>query len=96
MCFYFIFTYKLRIGPQAYDRIKSKRSKIAADVLLHVKSFFATPKYKDQPKNIKAYVKWALKPDGPAFYLVPTPEGLSGKRYDENYIVCIAILSRNR
>ncbi|KAF8256688.1 hypothetical protein EI94DRAFT_1852452 [Lactarius quietus] len=67
------------ISPQdcilkvAYDRMKTRRSKIVGDVLALVKRFFEGPEFHTRPKKIKDYVPWALGAGGPAYYDTPVP-----------------------
>ncbi|KAF8262142.1 hypothetical protein EI94DRAFT_1886678 [Lactarius quietus] len=67
------------ISPQdcilkaAYDRMKTRRSKIVGDVLASVKRFFEGPEFHTRPKKIKDYIPWALGSGGPAYYDTPVP-----------------------
>ena len=59
---------------QAYGRSKSRRSKLATTILETVKKFFEQLEFANQPQKICEYVCWVLRPDGPAYYKVPTPQ----------------------
>jgi hypothetical protein len=52
-----------------------------------VKSFFEQDAYVNHPDQVKAYVSWALQPDGPAFHEAPTPITCNFKRDHQEYIV---------
>jgi hypothetical protein len=52
-----------------------------------VKSFFEQDAYVNHPEQVKAYVRWALQPDGPAFHEAPTPITCNFKRDHQEYIV---------
>lgn len=60
---------------------------LASSILDAIKKFFETAEFADQPQKIRAYVRWALKPDGPAYYQIPTPQSCKADRNDPNYIV---------
>jgi hypothetical protein len=62
----------LTFFKKAYSRMKTRRSKIASDVLTCVKTFFADSEFKN-PDNVKEYIHWALKNGGPAYYSTPIP-----------------------
>ncbi|KAH9168954.1 hypothetical protein EDB89DRAFT_1825933, partial [Lactarius sanguifluus] len=70
----------------AYDRMKTRRSKIASDILMLVKTFFECAEFKDQPEKIKDYVHWALKAGGPAYYENPVPKSSKLRKDDPNYM----------
>ncbi len=52
-----------------------------------MKSFFEQDAYANDPDEIKAYVGWALQPDGPAFHEAPTPITCTFNRDHQGYIV---------
>ncbi|KAH9029570.1 hypothetical protein EDB85DRAFT_2147190 [Lactarius pseudohatsudake] len=60
------------IVKAAYDRMETRRSKIASDVLTLVKTFFEGAEFKNQPEKVKEYVHWALRKDHPDY---PRPDG---------------------
>ena len=72
---------------QAYKHLKSKKSKLASDVLEGIKDFFKGPDFVDQPAKVRDYVRWALHPGGPAYYAVPTPKECKGLRRAPGYKV---------
>ena len=72
---------------QAAQRLATKRSKIASAIMGEVKSFFEQDAYVNRPDQVKAYVSWALQPDGPAFHETPTPSTCTFKRDHQEYIV---------
>ncbi|KAI9436717.1 hypothetical protein H4582DRAFT_1816412, partial [Lactarius indigo] len=73
------------IVKAAYDRMKTRRSKLASDVLLLVKTFFERAEFKDQPDKIRDYVHWALRSGGPAYYENPVPKSSKLRKDDPNY-----------
>ncbi|KAH8977244.1 hypothetical protein EDB86DRAFT_3092825 [Lactarius hatsudake] len=73
------------IVKAAYDRMKTRRSKVASDVLILVKMFFERAEFKDQPEKIKDYVHWALRSGGPAYYENPVPKSSKLRKDDPNY-----------
>ncbi|KAH9046380.1 hypothetical protein EDB83DRAFT_2523371 [Lactarius deliciosus] len=73
------------IVKAAYDRMKTRRSKVASDVLILVKTFFERAEFKDQPEKIKDYVHWALRSGGPAYYENPVPKSSKLRKDDPNY-----------
>jgi hypothetical protein len=77
----------LRHTPcQAYERIKSQKSKIRSDVLTNVKDFFKRADFSGQPAEIKGYIRWALT-GGPAYYGQLTPRTCKAKKDETGYIV---------
>jgi hypothetical protein len=54
--------------------------------------FFEKPEFANQPQKVRDYVYWALKPDGPAYYQVPTPKSCMVDRNHPNYIVSSTVL----
>lgn len=77
---------------QAYDRIKSRKSKIASSVLAEIQKFFDKTVFRDKPEKIREYVRWALRPDGPAYYETPTPQECRADRTHSDYIVGFMLL----
>ncbi|KAH8977748.1 hypothetical protein EDB86DRAFT_3091503 [Lactarius hatsudake] len=73
------------IVKAAYDRMKTRWSKVASDVLILVKTFFERAEFKDQPEKIKDYVHWALRSGGPAYYENPVPKSSKLRKDDPNY-----------
>ncbi|KAF8272771.1 hypothetical protein EI94DRAFT_1795772 [Lactarius quietus] len=67
----------------AYNWMKTRRSKIASDVLQLVKTFFKGPQFENR-EDIKAYVFWALQSGGPAYYKTPIPKSCRLKIDDPN------------
>ena len=82
-----IFNHLLTSISQAYDRIKTRKSKIASAVLALVQEFFDMAAFRDKPEKIREYVRWAVRPDGPAYYASPTPQDSRFSRDHPNYIV---------
>jgi hypothetical protein len=76
---------------KAYQRIKSRKSKIASTILDAVKTFFEQPEFVNQPERIREYVRWALRGDGPAYYRIPTPKTCVVDREHANYIVSLVL-----
>ena len=52
-----------------------------------VKSFFEQDAYVNHSDQVKAYISWALRPDGPAFHKTPTPITCTFKSDHQEYIV---------
>jgi hypothetical protein len=73
--------------PQAYDRIKTRKSKIASSVLVLVQEFFDRTAFRDKQDKIREYVRWAVRPDGPAYYANPTPQDCRVNHAHPDYIV---------
>ncbi|KAH9066943.1 hypothetical protein EDB83DRAFT_2519259 [Lactarius deliciosus] len=69
----------------AYNRMKTRRSKIASDVLTLVKTFFERVEFKNQPEKVKEYVHWALRAGGPAYYDIPVPKSCTLRKDDPDY-----------
>lgn len=78
---------------QAYSRIKTKRSLISADALKAVTHFFTAKEYVGKPALIKEYARWALRGDGPAYNLYPTPSECTVPPTDSAYIVRCSLKS---
>ncbi|KAF8149985.1 hypothetical protein B0H34DRAFT_731990 [Crassisporium funariophilum] len=79
-----------KVFQTAYQRLSEKRSQFGADAITHVKTFFKQGSMANNPAAIAAYAKWALTPDGPALYKVPTPQD-SAKKGEPNYIMPVDI-----
>lgn len=60
------------IPSQAYEHVKTQKSKIGSDVLTSIKEFFKGANFSGQSAEIKGYVHWALT-GGLAYYGNPTP-----------------------
>ncbi|KAH9014755.1 hypothetical protein EDB85DRAFT_1876224 [Lactarius pseudohatsudake] len=73
------------IVKAAYDRMKTRRSKIASDVLTLVKTFFEGAEFKNQPEKVKEYVHWALRCGGPAYYEIPVPMSCTLRKDHPDY-----------
>lgn len=71
---------------QACKRLNTRRSKIASDVLEEVKKFFKESEFVNKPEKIKDWAHWALRYDGPGFYLGPAPRH-SVSRDHADYVV---------
>ncbi|KAF8804625.1 hypothetical protein BYT27DRAFT_7213772 [Phlegmacium glaucopus] len=71
---------------EACKCLNTRQSKIASDVLEQVKHLFNQKNFVDKPENIKDYAEWALKSDGPTYYLGPTPRDCTARRGDPEYI----------
>ena len=67
--------------------MKTRRSKIASDVLTLVRTFFNDAEFKNRPERIKEYVRWALRSGGPAYYEIPVPMSCTLRKDDPNYPV---------
>jgi hypothetical protein len=77
---------------QAYRRVKSRKSRLAADILETIKARFRKPEFDDQPGQIRDYVCWALN-GGPAYYASPTPQTCKVKRGEPGYIVSTFVIA---
>ncbi|KAH8977283.1 hypothetical protein EDB86DRAFT_3092671 [Lactarius hatsudake] len=71
-----------KVVRAAYDRTKTRRSKIASDVLLLVKTFFEGTEFRNRPERIKEHVRWALRFGGGAYYETPVPKSCTLKPND--------------
>ncbi|KAH9008157.1 hypothetical protein EDB83DRAFT_2681535 [Lactarius deliciosus] len=60
----------------------TRRSKIASDVLLLVKTFFEGTEFRNRPERIKEHVRWALRFGGGAYYETPVPKSCTLKPND--------------
>ena len=80
-------SFKGMVIYQAYKRLNSRKSKLAAEILKAVKKLFNEAEFCNQPTKIREYVCWALRGDGPAYYKLPTPQTCNITRGDPNYIV---------
>jgi hypothetical protein len=47
---------------------------ITGGLLDVMESFFTQSKFSNNPTEIKTYVCWAIRGDGPAYYKLPTPQ----------------------
>jgi hypothetical protein len=62
---------------------------LASNILGHISDFFKEPEFTGKSSKIGDYVAWALRPGGPAYYDVPTPQDGTVDRKDPNYVVRI-------
>ena len=53
--------------------MKTRRSKLASEILELVKTFFKGDKFRNRPDSVKEYIHWALGSGGPAYYETPIP-----------------------
>jgi hypothetical protein len=67
--------------------MNTRKSKLASEILNAVKNHFNGAQFLDSPDAIRQYVRWALKPDGPAYYKSPTPQGSNVPRDAPGYQV---------
>ncbi|KAN0135021.1 hypothetical protein V8E53_007139 [Lactarius tabidus] len=74
-----------RVIKAAYDRMKTRRSKLANEILVVVKTFFDSAEFRDQPERVREYVRWALRLGGPAYYETPVPLSCKLRKDDPNY-----------
>ena len=74
---------------QAYDRLTKKRSDFGTRAVHIAEQFFKQPEFKDDPRAVSKYAIWATRRDGPAFWRVPSPQGLAPN--DPNYTVSTKI-----
>ncbi len=72
---------------QAYNRVKTRKSVLASEVLDLVKKFLSDSRYAGKPDKIRDYVLWALRPGGPAYYGMPIPQQSWAKPNEPGYIV---------
>ena len=70
--------------------MKTRKSKVASDVLAIVRKFFETGEYRNRPEKIRSYIRWALGPGGPAYYETPIPESCMLRRDDPDYPVSVS------
>ena len=89
---------------KAYDRMKTRRSKLASQILTHVKTLFDGAEFRNRPERIREYVLWALRTGGPAYYETPVPISCKLRKDDPSYPVSffshrrfmLTIYSRNQ
>jgi hypothetical protein len=78
---------------QANRRLNEKKSKLASVILDQVKEHLRTSlkaALLSDPVNIakiRAFIRWSVKPDGPAFFLKPTPIDCTVKAGEQGYVV---------
>jgi hypothetical protein len=82
----------MKLISQAYDRIKTRKSKIASSVLEVVQKFFDKAAFRDKPEKIRKYVHWALRPDGPVYYERPTPQECRADQAHSDYVVSFMLV----
>ncbi|KAF8957754.1 hypothetical protein BDZ97DRAFT_1762635 [Flammula alnicola] len=76
-----------RVITEAYNRVKSKRSKIASDIATAVDNFFESRRdLQGSIHQVKEYARWAMRSDGPGFYATPTPLKCTVPQDDPDYI----------
>ncbi|TFK32681.1 hypothetical protein BDQ12DRAFT_670903 [Crucibulum laeve] len=63
-----------KVLQTAYEQLKTKKLKIASDVLDDVRKFFEKPEFSCSPQKIHDYMHWALQAKGPAYYRILTPQ----------------------
>ena len=71
---------------QSFDRLKTKRSLIASDVLKIVKTYFEDARFVNQPQEVMDHAWWAVRPDGLAYHAKPAPIGVKDPR-SVDYVV---------
>ena len=72
---------------KAYDRMKTRKSKLAIQILTLVKAFFDGAEFRNRPERIREYVVWALRTGGPAYYENPVPISCKLRTDDPSYPV---------
>jgi hypothetical protein len=70
--------------------MKTKRSKIASDILKLVKIYFEGPEFKDRPDKVKDYILWALQAGGPVYYEYPVLKLAVLKKGNPAYLVSVS------
>ncbi|KAN0134486.1 hypothetical protein V8E53_007632 [Lactarius tabidus] len=73
------------IVKAAYDRMKTRRSKLANKILMLMKTFFDSAEFRNQPAKVKDYVHGALGSGGAAYYEIPVPVSCKLRKDDPNY-----------
>ncbi|KAF7334106.1 hypothetical protein MVEN_02316400 [Mycena venus] len=71
---------------QTVSRIRERRSLVGTVALRVVEEFFGADEYKDKPIAIRQYARYAVRPDGPGFWRIPTPENIPSNPKHPNYI----------
>ena len=67
--------------------MKTRRSKLASEILAHVKTFLEGAEFKNRSARVKEYVHWALRKGGPAYFESPVPASCMLEMDDANYPV---------
>ena len=67
--------------------MKTRRSKLASQILTHVKTFLDGAEFRNRPERIREYVLWALRTGGPAYYETPVPISCKLEKGDPSYPV---------
>ena len=62
---------QLYLSQQSLDRLKTKRSLIASDVMKIIKTYFKDTRFVNQPREVKAHAWWGLHPDGLGYHAKP-------------------------
>ncbi|KAJ7862311.1 hypothetical protein B0H13DRAFT_2567478 [Mycena leptocephala] len=75
-----------KICSRAVSRVRERRTRISQVAAGVVKKFFETDAYRNRPIAIRAYAQYAVRPDGPAFFRIPTPENIPCDPRLDNYI----------
>jgi hypothetical protein len=81
-----------KLISQAYDGVKTQKSKIASSVLEVVRKFFDKAAFRDKPEKICEYVHWTLRPDGPTYYERPTPQECRADWAHSDYVVSFVLI----
>ncbi|KAJ7897862.1 hypothetical protein B0H14DRAFT_3581425 [Mycena olivaceomarginata] len=63
-----------KICSRISARIRERRSAIGQAGVDAVDAFIRGRDYRDNPVATRTYAKWAARPDGPAFFKIPSPE----------------------
>ena len=70
--------------------MNDRRTYFGRQALKIMTQFFETEPYKDNPKAIAKYARWAIKADGPAIWETPTPINCTVPPTHPDYIVSLA------
>lgn len=73
-------------SQQSFDRLKTKRSLIASDVLKLAKTYFEDARFVGQSEEVMRHAWWALRPDGLAYHAKPAPIDVEDIR-SSDYVV---------
>jgi len=72
----------ISVYRQAYNRINEKRSSVGSSALNLIKKHISTL---NGDKEVKDWIRWALRVDGPLFFKTPSPSGSPTNQNDRNY-----------
>ena len=76
---------QLHPSQQSLNRLKTKHSLIASDIMKIIKTYFEHARFVNQLEEVKAHVWWGVHPDGLGYHAKPALIGITPGSID--YIV---------